>query len=199
MWWVVIIMILIILGALPIGVYGVYNNTKAELLLILGPIRLRINNAERKPKTQKKKRTSDEFASHKTLKKKTSGRNVERYVSLLNPILRFLTDFRTRLRINELSLKVILAGDDPCDLSINYGRAWIALGNITPHLERYFVIRKRNLEIQCDYLGEKTTVEATIHLTITVFRLLQIVIYHGITILREYYRIIKNTKDGAIV
>ena len=44
-----------------------------------------------------------------------------------------------------MRLKVVLAGGDPCDLSLNYGRAWIALGNIMPHLERYFVIKKRTL------------------------------------------------------
>ena len=150
-------------------------------------------------KTKKTKKEKESFSSHKTVKKKKSSANVTQYISLLRPVLRFLADFRKKLRVNNLHLKVVLAGGDPCDLSINYGRAWIALGNIMPHIERYFVIKKRNLEIECDYTGEKTTVDFSISLTITLFRLVQIVAYHGITILREYFKILKKAKDGAVL
>lgn len=55
--------------------------------------------------------------------------------------LNFLGDFRRKLRVNRLELKLILAGGDPCDLAVNYGRAWTAVGNLMPQLERLFVIK----------------------------------------------------------
>lgn len=197
MGWLITAIILVFLGALPIGVYGVYNPSNSGLYVLIGPARIRIGKTEEK--TKKIKKRNESFSSHKTMKKKKSSANVTQYLSLLRPVLRFLTDFRTKLRVDNLHLKVVLAGGDPCDLSINYGRAWIALGNIMPHIERYFVIKKRNLEIECDYIGEKTSVDFSISLTITLIRLVQIVIYHGIIILCEYFKILKKAKDGAVL
>jgi len=113
-------------------------------------------------------------------------------------VLNFLNDFRCKLRINDLRLKVVLAGGDPCDLSINYGRAWIALGNIMPHLERYFTIKKRELAIECDYVADSTMIDGYIHLTITVGQILSIGFFHGIKLFRKYLKITRNAKDGAI-
>ena len=45
----------------------------------------------------------------------------------------------------------MLGGGDPCDLAINYGKAWAALGNLWSRLEQFFVIKKRDVEIQCDF------------------------------------------------
>ena len=92
---------------------------------------------------------------------------------------------------------MIMAADDPCDLAVNYGKAWAALGNLMPQLERVFVIQKREVEVECDFTASKTLIFARLDLTITFGRLLAIVIYHGIRILRQYLNIMKTRKGGA--
>lgn len=196
MWWLIaVVLVLLALGAIPIGAHGCYNSSGAGMFLLIGPLKIKLNKEKKNKKTRKVK--DSDFASLEVKRETSLIKRVARYKPLVKPVFRFLIDFKKKLRVKDLRLKVILAGDDPGDLSINYGRTWIALGNLMPHLERFFVIKKRNLEIECDYLAEKTTADFSITLTITVFRLLQIAVYHGFSILREYYKIINNTKDGV--
>lgn len=194
MGFVITAVILLVLCLIPLGIQGQYRSGDARLHLLIGPIRIALN---RQKTTEKKKTDKDTFASHEVKKEKLSLKSITRYKPLVQPVLKFLADFKKKLRVRNLQLKVVLAGGDPCDLSIQYGRAWMALGNLMPYLERFFVIKKRNLEIACDYTGEKTTVDFSFSLSITVLRLLQILIYHGVSILRQYGKINKNTKDGV--
>ena len=93
---------------------------------------------------------------------------------------------------------MILAGGDPCDLSINYGRAWAVLGNAMPLLDRCFTIKKRDLEIACDYIEDTTKITAYVKMTITVAHILLLGGYHGFRLLRKYFQITKSAKDGAL-
>ena len=92
---------------------------------------------------------------------------------------------------------MILAGDDPCDLALNYGRAWTALGNLMPTIERYFVVKKRDLEVECDFTSQSTLIYARVDLTITVGRGLSLGAWHGFRLMREYFRIMNQRKGGA--
>ena len=94
-------------------------------------------------------------------------------------------------------MKLIMAADDPCDLAVNYGKAWAAVGNLMPQLERLFVIKKRNVEVECDFTADKTLIFAKLDLTITLGRLLALAMVHGIRILRQFLTIMKTRKGGA--
>lgn len=65
-----------------------------------------------------------------------------------------------RLRFRRVELNLRLAGGDPDALARLYGRAWAALGNVLPVLEEVFVIKKRDLNVECDFLGDKTVLDA---------------------------------------
>ena len=83
-------------------------------------------------------------------------------------------------------MKLIMAADDPCDLAVNYGRAWAALGNLMPILESQLVIKKRNLEVECDFTSDNTRIFARAELTITLGRVFSLGLVHGLRIIREY-------------
>ena len=104
--------------------------------------------------------------------------------------------FRRKLRLNHLQLKLIMAGDDPCDLAVNYGRVWAALGNLMPQLERLFVIKKRDVEAECDFTASETKVIARVDVTITLGRLLTLCAVYGIRALKEFLAM-KKRKGGA--
>ena len=109
----------------------------------------------------------------------------------------FLGDFRRKLRVNRLELKLIMAADDPCDLAINYGRAWAALANLLPRLERFLVIQKRDLEVECDFEASETVIIARLDLTITLGRILAAVFTFAFRALVEFLKILKKRKGGA--
>ena len=125
------------------------------------------------------------------------GGSITDFLPLVKIALDFLGDFKRKLRVNFLELKLVMAGGDPCDLAVNYGRAWTALGNLLPRLERFLVIKKRDVDVQCDFTASKTTVIARVDLTITLGRLLAAVVAFAVRALIAYLKIMKKRKGGA--
>ena len=196
MWWPIILLGLLCLGLIPLGVIVTVNQSDVDLRLRIGCFRFAIAN-DKKEKKSKEKPKKESFESRAEATGKRQKNSYKKYLSLVKPVFRFLADFKRKLRVNDLQLKVILGGDDPCDLSVNYGRAWIAVGNLMPLLERFFVIKKRNVEVACDYTADATVYHGKIDVSSTLGRLLQVLIYHGVLIVREYFKIMKQAKDGA--
>ncbi len=213
MGWLIALGILTALAILPLGVSAQYDSGGALVRLILGPVKLILYprphsppKKEKKPKEKKQEEKTSEKeaqeASAPVKKKEASGDpqggDWKDFLPLFRVAMEFLGNFRRKLRVRDLEMKLILAGDDPCDLAVNYGRAWAALGNLMPKLERFLVIRKRNLEVECDFTSEKTLVFVRLELTITLGRLLGLAMVYGIRGLREYLKISKKRKGGAV-
>ena len=213
MGWLVTLGILTLLAVLPLGVSVKYNAYGPLVRLILGPVKLTVvpgkkrkkaDNKEEKPKKKAKKKTEPkpkqigaEKPPQPEQEKKEQGGSLLDFLPLVKELFTFLGDFRRKLRLNVLELKLILAGDDPCDLGVNYGRAWATVGNLLPKLEQWFVIKKRDIEVECDFTGEETKVIARLDLTITLGRLLAAVIRFGFRALVEFIKINNKRKGGA--
>lgn len=129
--------------------------------------------------------------------KKEEGGSWTDFLSLIPVVLDFLNDFRRKLRVDRLELKLILASSDPCDLAVNYGKVWASVGAFLPQLERFLKIRKRNVEVECDFLASETKVIARVDLTITLGRILAAVFKFAFRALVEYLKITKKRKGGA--
>ena len=111
--------------------------------------------------------------------------------------LDLLGDFRRKLRIDNLYLRLILASADPCDLAVNYGKTWAAVGNLMPVLEKCFVIQKRDVQVQCDFTASETLVIARADITITLGRLVALVAVYGFRGLKEFLILRNKRKGGA--
>ena len=202
MGWLIAAGVLVLLAILPIGVSIIYNTYGPLGRLIAGPVKITVfpskkekKEKEKKEKLQKETKQKAPSASAKSKEKK--GGSFTDFLPLVDLALEFLGKFRRKLRVNRLELKLVMAGDDPCDLAVNYGKAWAALGNLMPQLERLFVIKKRNLEVECDFTAEKTLIFARLDLTITIGRILSLGVVYGIRIIRQYLKIMKTRKGGA--
>ena len=215
-WWITL-GILFLLAILPLGVSIRYDEDGAVVRVILGPVKFTVYprpKEEKKPKKEKKKAEegqpasepaktekpapkSAESTTEKPVEKKKSGGPITDFLPLIQIALDMLGAFRRRLRLNMLELKLIMAADDPCDLAVNYGRAWAAVGNLLPRLEKLFVIKKRNIEVECDFEAAQTRVIARLDLTITLGRLLATVLYYGGKAGLEFMKINKKRKGGA--
>lgn len=140
---------------------------------------------------------SDKAKAEEAARKKKGGSILD-FLPLVKVGLDFLGEFfGKKLHVNRLELKITLAGGDPCDLALNYGRAWEALGNLWPRLEKMMVIQKRDINIQCDFEGDKTLIYTRLDISITLGRLLGIAVRYGWRALVTFLKIRKKRKGGA--
>ena len=193
--------ILLALAVLPLGVRIRYNDAGFVLKVIAGPLKITVIPGRKKQKKQKVKQkkqkavqTAESAGSEERPpqppkaqpEQKERGGSLTRFLPLVKLGLKFLGDFRRKLRLDNLYLRLILAGDDPCDLAVNYGRTWAAVGNLMPQLERLFVIKKRDIQVECDFTAEEISVIAHVDITITLGRLLTLAVVYGIRVLFEF-------------
>lgn len=212
-WWIAF-GIVFLLAVLPLGVRIRYNSDGLLVRLILGPVKLTVFPMPKKKKKEERKQAektpSEPVKEQKPLpkppqpppekkQKKESGGSLLDFLPLVKTALDFLGDFRRKLRIDDLYLRLILESSDPCDLAVNYGRTWTAVGNLMPHLDRLFVIKKRDVEVECDFTASETTVIARADITITLGRLLALVTVYGFRAVKEFLIIRKKRKGGAAV
>ena len=214
MGWLVTAGILVLLAVLPLGAHIRYNSEGVLVKVIAGPLKITVfplpgkkNGKKKTEKKQKEKAAQEDNLPKppqppKTPKEKKpkeeKGGSLLDFLPLVKVALDFLGDFRRKLRLNNLELKLILAGDDPCDLAVNYGRAWAAVGNLMPQIEKWFVIKKRNIEVECDFETSETLVIARLDLTITLGRLLAAVLKAAVRGLVEFLKLKKKRKGGAV-
>ena len=198
MGWLIALGVLILLAIVPVGVSAYYDASGARVLAVAGPVRLQLFPA-RKQKPEKKQKTEKPVkkAATKEAAKPKKGGNVQDFLPLIDTVLDFVGAFGRKIRITQLKLKLILAADDPADLAGNYGKAWAALGNLIPLLERAFVIKNRDLEVECDFQAEKTSVVFHAELSVTVGRILALLIWHGVPVVKELMKVFKIRKGGA--
>ena len=179
-WWMTLLAIfaaLVLIGCIPVGVDARYNAEGVFLAAKLGPIRLQL--LPQKPKKKKKKqkqqmkpeKAPEKAASQEKKPNPILSGGVDGILQLLDIVLDTLGDLRRKLRVNELTLYVRIGGsDDPAKAAMGYGRAWAAIGAITPSLERLFVIKKRDIRPALDYTISNTQVDAHLVTTITIGR-----------------------------
>lgn len=201
MGWYIALGVLLLLAILPIGIGFSYDTDGAVIRILTGPLGFTVfpsNKSKEKVKKEKppKKAKASQPAQKKAPQKK--GGNIQNLMPLVRTGLDFLGDFRRKLRVHRLELNLVLGGGDPWDLAVNYGKAWAALGNLWPKLERLFVIKKRDVEIQCDFEASQTLVTARAEITITFGRLLGLVAIYGLRAVKEFMKLQKLQKGGTV-
>ena len=199
--WLITLGILTLLAILPLGVSVIYNEGGPLVRLIAGPVRLTLFPTKKKDKKEKAKKEKPKkegkAGGQKQKEPSKKGGSFTDFLPLVQLALQFLGDFRRKLRVKRLELKLIMAGGDPCDLALNYGKAWAAVGNLMPHLENLFVIKKRDVEVECDFTANDTLIFLRLDITITLGRLLALVVVYGIRALKEFLNITNKRKGGA--
>lgn len=206
--------ILTLLAILPLGVRILYDAAGPVVKIVLGPVKLSV--FPRKKKEVKKKRKPEVKQEAKRQEqeenlpkppqappapnpaKETKGGSLTDFLPFVKLVLDFLGDFRRKLRLDELYLRLILASDDPCDLALNYGKTWTAVGNFLPALEHWFVIKKRDVEVECDFTASETKVIARLEITITLGRLLVLVAVYAFRGIKEFIQFRNKRKGGAV-
>ena len=192
-WWMTLLVIaavLVLIGCIPVGVDARYGAAGVFLAAKLGPVQLQL--LPQKPKKKKKKPAKQPPAVKPAEKKPAEKKQnpllsggVDGLLQLLTLALDTLGDLRRKLRVNALMLHVTVPGGDaPAKAAMNYGRAWAAIGALTPAMERLFVIKKRDIQPELNYNETQMKVDAHLVTTITIGRSLALALRAGVGFLK---------------
>ena len=213
MGWLIALGIVVVLAILPLGASVIYDRNGPLVRIIAGLLKIQVFPMKKKakqdkPKKEKEKKepepaeASAEEQPAKEKKKKPpkdpdEGGSVLDFLPFVELLFNFLGDFRRKLRIGHLKLHLTMAGDDPCDLAINYGRANAGMATLIAQLERLFVIRNRDVHINCDFTASETTILARLDISITLGRIISLLVCYAVRALKTYLSIKKKRKGGA--
>ena len=211
MGWLIALAVITGLAILPLGASVLYTESGVGVWLVVGTVRIRLYPAKKKKsgdsqkeKKKKEPKPEPESAAHKKARKKAaamageeSGGSWKKFLPLVRIGLDFLGELRRKIRVRRLELKLTMAGDDPCDLAVNYGRANASMGTLLAALDRAFVIQKQQVDIRCDFAAEEMTVYARLDVTLTLGRATALAVRYGVRGLKAYLNLSKIRKGGA--
>ena len=209
----VIVLVILLIGSIRLGALAGYDSTGAWVRVRVGPARIKVFPLEKDPEKEEKKKKKKEAkkakkaakAEKKPKKEKPKpsvdvGGLFEMVGEILPAVNEASKKFRRKLQIDELTMDVTWADDDPADAAIRYGYAWAATEAILSFLENCFVIKKRNVTINLDYQLEKPIIWFRAGFSLTVGQLTRIGVPVGIKSLKAFlaYRKTLKAKQKAL-
>ncbi len=190
--------LILLIVILPMGIRLNYSAGGLVLKLVFGPLRLTLVPRKKRTKKKKKAKAIKPKKAKKTAVKKPptqaaadkkKGGKFSDLAVYLPLVFELIGHFRRRLLMRRLILLVNLAGDDPCDLALLYGKANGAVGAAIPLLERAFRIRRRDIQIFCDFLAEETEVYVDLEVVACPARLLSVSLRYGWRFLKTIWKL----------
>lgn len=207
--WLIFFGIAVLICCIPVGASVRYDSDGFVLRIIAGFIRYTVIPLKRKKKKSAPKEAAKPAAEAKQPAQKTASNTQQKtsekrggswkdFLPLVKVGLDFLNSFRKKIRVNYISLKLMLAGDDPCDLAVNYGRAWVAIDQLTSQLERVSIVKKHDFDVCCDFTAEEILATFQMDVTITVGRILWLAVKYGFLMIKEFLKMKRIRKGGAV-
>lgn len=102
-----------------------------------------------------------------------------------------------KLRIEELTLHLTWAAEDPADAALGYGAGEAALGAVWPLLDRTFDIRKRDVGVAVDFTRTVPIIYARAILSFTIGQLVSLGVIYGFKALALFLRHRPKRKKAA--
>lgn len=118
------------------------------------------------------------------------------YAQALLPILlEAAGQFRRKIRVDKLRIKVTVGAADPADAAMRYGRANGALGALWGTLNEIFDLKDGKALAQVDFDARETTVYALTALSLKLGQIVWLGLYFGCRALRAFLRVHSRRKQ----
>ena len=164
-------LVLLIL-ALPLGVWFRYDDGTLEAAASVGPVtvfRYPMEPRRQKPKKPPKPKKARRKDPDQPPEPKKKGKFPWK---LLKPLLSILMDLLGKMRrkflVSELYLCVRCGGKDAAHTALQYGKAWALIGSLDPVLHNCFRIANRQAEVLCDYHSDRLRLLLEMRVTLRV-------------------------------
>ena len=187
----VLILLILMAFVLRLGVLACYDESGPWVKVRVGPKWIQVYPWKKDPAKETKKQKKKEAKAAKKAEKKAKkvpkpkpkrpiGGLLELAWDLLPVVQNAASRFRHKLRIDDLTLDVTWAEEDPADAAIHYGYGWAAAEAILSFLEANFVIKNRQVAVAIDFLSEKPRVYIRAGLSLTLAQILGIGLRTGV-------------------
>ncbi len=115
-------------------------------------------------------------------------------MDLIHLGLSAMGQFRRVLRVDRFLLDCAIATGDAAKTAMAYGAAAAGVGMFLPLLEENLRVRKKDIQVICDFEGTESQIFLEVQVSALVFQLLII----GIKVLRGFLRLRKQHDQEAV-
>ena len=115
-------------------------------------------------------------------------------MDLIHLGLSAMEQFRRALRVDRFLLDCAIATGDAAKTAMAYGAAAAGVGMFLPLLEENLRVRKKDIQVICDFEGTESQIFLEVQVSALVFQLLII----GIKVLRGFLRLRKQHDQEAV-
>lgn len=190
MMWVVLAAVLaalFLLGGLRVGLRGEYTPETAGAWLRIGPAELRLfpRPAGKKLDHSKEKQQDKSSGGKQPRPPFLSRRGLLELGRRLFPLLlEAAGQFRRKLQVDELRLRLVAGASDPADAALRYGQANALLGGIWQPVTRAFHVRDGRARVEVDFDRTEPALYGRVSLSLTVGQLAILGLGFGLRALR---------------
>ena len=179
--WLLVLACLALVAAAKVGVHVSYLEKKLRLDLLISRFRITLLGGEpKKPKRQKKRRTSEEKTQKP--KKQSAAKTPKEGKPNLKPWLQAVQTYWRELlelvgrvltspTLDVLKLQILVGGKDAEACAMTYGRICAVVGSVLPVVENTFGIRKRQIDVRGCFDREGLDISAEAAITIRIYEI----------------------------
>lgn len=139
------------------------------------------------PQIRKEKESTPVFGGMEKL-------DIPYIMDLIHLGLSAMVQFRRVLRVDRFLLDCAIAAGDAAKTAMAYGAAAAGAGMFLPLLEENLRVRKKDIQVICDFEGTESQIFLEVQVSALVFQLLII----GIKVLRGFLRLRKQHDQEAV-
>ena len=167
---VLAVLVLLIL-LVRIGIIVVYDENGFSAVFLAGPLRFKITPKEEKKKkpVKKRERKAPKKAGEQAQETEKAGAWAT-FKTYWPYIKKLLESLKKGLKIDELIIHYVAAGEDPVTVALTYGGVSAALGMITSYLEQNFNIRKRDYRSNFNFAASEPCIYFKARITLTIWQ-----------------------------
>jgi hypothetical protein len=172
-----------LLGGLCVGLRGEYTPETAGAWLRIGPAEVRIFPRPAGKRPDRPKETGQDRPSGKKKPRPTflSRRGLLELGRRLFPLLlEAAGQFRRKLQIDELRLRLVAGAPDPADAALRYGQANALLGAIWQPVTRVFHVKDGWARVEVDFERTEPALYGRVSLSLTVGELAALGLSFGV-------------------
>ena len=185
----------------PAGVRLSYESGALRVSVRFGPVRTTVYPRKKKEAAEKAPEPPAKAAEQPPAEKKKTSVNREQILyslEVLPPVLgKALRRVGRSLRFDPLQLHLLVAGRDPADTAVLYGRIQGALAAGLPTLHRLTNIKNQDIQLFLDFSEEKMDCIADVGVSLRLWDVLVMLVCAGCSALRWYLRFRKLADKPA--